>query len=142
MAKTRKAYLPARIDPAALRELDRHAKRLGKPRSNLVERYVEEGLRMDKHPGIVFVEGAAGRRPALASRRGLDVWEVITTLHANDGKVEDAAEVLNLPESEVRLALAYYADNQSEIDDWIRANDELFEQGAAAAKRQARAARR
>ena len=142
MAKTRKTYLPARIDPAALRELDRHAKRLGKPRSNLVERYVEEGLRMDKHPGIVFVEGAAGRRPALASRRGLDVWEVITTLHANDGKVEDAAEVLNLPESEVRLALAYYADNQSEIDDWIRANDELFEQAEAAAKRQARAARR
>ena len=142
MAKTRKAYLPARIDPAALRELDRHAKRLGKPRSNLVERYVEEGLRMDKHPGIVFVEGAAGRRPALASRRGLDVWEVITTLHANDGKVEDAAEVLNLPESEVRLALAYYADHQLEIDDWIRANDELFEQAEAAAKRQARAARR
>ena len=105
MAKTRKAYLPARIDPAALRELDRHAKRLGKPRSNLVERYVEEWLRMDKHPGIVFVEGAAGRRPALASRRGLDVWEVITTLHANDGKVADAAEVLSLPESEVHLAL-------------------------------------
>ena len=67
---------------------------------------------------------------------------VTDSLHANDGKVEDAAEVLNLPESEVRLALAYYADNQSEIDDWIRANDELFEQAEAAAKRQARAARR
>ena len=95
---------------------------------------------MDAHPGIVFVEGPAGRRAAL--RRGPDIWEVVNTLHANDGDVTDTGEVLSLPESEVRLALAYYADNQSEIDDWIRANDELFEQGAAAAKRQQEAARR
>jgi len=142
MARTRKAYLPARIDAAALRRLDRHAKRLGKPRSNLVERYVEEGLRLDEHPGIVFVEGPAGRRPALASRRGLDVWQVISTLHDNDGNVGDTADVLRLPESEVRGALAYYADYRGEIDDWIRTNDELFEQGAAAAKRQQQAARR
>lgn len=95
---------------------------------------------MDAHPGIVFVEGPAGRRAVL--RRGPDIWEVVNTLHANNGNVADTAEVLSLPESEVRLALAYYADNQSEIDDWIRANDELFEQGAAAAKRQREAARR
>jgi len=142
MTRTPKAYLPARIDAAALRELDRHAKRLGKPRSNLVERYIEEGLRMDKHPGIVFVEGPAGRRPALASRRGLDVWQVISTLHDNDGNVADTAEILRLPESDVRAALAYYADHRGAIDDWIRTNDELFEQGAAAAKRQQEAARR
>src|SRR5437870_9839593 len=117
MARTRKASLPARIDAAALRRLDRHAKRLGKPRSNLVERYVEEGLRMDEHPGIVFVEGPAGRRPAL--RAGLDVWEVITTLHANDGDVADTAEVLGIPESRVRIALSYYAAHRAEIDDWI-----------------------
>lgn len=140
MARAPKAYLPTRISADALRRLDRHAKRLGKPRSNLVQRYVEEGLRMDAHPGIVFVEGPAGRRAAL--RRGQDIWEVVNTLHANDGDVADTAEVLSLPESEVRLALAYYADNQPEIDDWIRANDELFEQGAAAAKRQQEAARR
>jgi hypothetical protein len=142
MARTRKAYLPARIDAAALRRLDRHAKRLGKPRSNLVERYVEEGLRMDEHPGIVFVEGPAGRRPSLARYRGLDVWQVISTLHANEGNIADTADVLNVPESEVRMALAYYADHRGEIDDWIRANDEVFDQGAAAAKRQQQAARR
>src|SRR5438034_10139751 len=97
MARTRKASLPARIDAAALRRLDRHAKRLGKPRSNLVERYVEEGLRMDEHPGIVFVEGPAGRRAALAGRRGLDVWQVIWTLHDKDVYVGDPAEVQRLP---------------------------------------------
>ena len=140
MPRVPKAYLPARIAADALRRLDRHAKLLGKPRSNLVERYVEEGLRMDEHAGIVFVEGPAGRRPAL--RRGPDIWEVINALHANDGDVGDTAEVLNLPESEVRIALGYYADNKSEIDDWLRANDEEFDRIVAATKRQGKAARR
>jgi uncharacterized protein (DUF433 family) len=97
---------------------------------------------MDEHPGIVFVEGPAGRRPSLARYRGLDVWQVISTLHANEGDIADTADVLNVPESEVRMALSYYADHRGEIDDWIRANDELFERGAAAAKRQHEAARR
>jgi hypothetical protein len=142
MARSRKAYLPARVDADTLRRLDRHAKRLSKPRSNLVERYVEEGLRMDEHPGIAFVDGPVGRRPALAAYRGLDVWQVISTLHDNDGNVADTADVLSIPESEVRRALAYYADHRSEIDEWIRANDEEFERGAAAARRQREAARR
>ena len=96
---------------------------------------------MDEHPGIVFVDGPAGRRPALAAYRGLDIWEVISTLHANDGEVSDTAEVLSIPETEVRHALAYYADHRPEIDDWIRANDEEGEKVAAAAKRQREAAR-
>src|SRR2546428_11960191 len=133
MARTRTAYLPARIDPAALRRLARHAKRLGKPRSNLVERYVAEGLRMDEHPGIVFVEGPAGRRPAV--RRGPDVWEVIATLHDNAGDVAETAKGPDITESDVRLALADYADHRAEIDAWFRANDEERERVPSALKR-------
>jgi uncharacterized protein (DUF433 family) len=96
---------------------------------------------MDEHPGIVFVDGPAGRRPSLARYRGLDVWQVISTLHANDGDVADTAEVLNIPESEVRAALAYYADHRGEIDDWIRANDEEYDRIVAAGRRQQEAAR-
>ena len=132
--------LPARIEAETFRRLDRHAKRLGKPRSNLVERYVAEGLRMDEHPGIVFVEGPAGRRPAV--RRGPDVWEVIATLHDNAGDVAETAKVLDITEGDVRLALAYYADHRAEIDDWIRANDEEGKRIASAIKRQAEASRR
>src|SRR5438105_14091916 len=97
MARSRKAALPARVGTDTLRRLDRRAKRLGKPRSNLVERYVGEGLRMDEHPGIVFVEGPAGRRPSLARSRGLDVWQVISTLHANDGNLADTDALPQLP---------------------------------------------
>ncbi len=140
MTRARKQYLPARIAAETLRRLDRHAKRTGKPRSNLVEQYVEEGLRMDEHPGIVFVQGAAGRRAALAAYRGLDVWRVISTLHDNRGNIAATAEVLSLPESEVRLALAYYADHRAEIDGWISANDEESERLEAAWRRQQEAA--
>src|SRR2546425_5798386 len=96
--------LPARIDAETFRRLDRHAKRLGKPRSNLVERYVAEGLRMDEHPGIVFVEGPAGGRPPL--RRGLDGWGGIGTLPDNAGGVGETAEVLGITEGGVRVGLA------------------------------------
>src|SRR5438093_8770991 len=91
---------------------------------------------MNEHPGIVFVEGPIGPRAALAAFRGLDVWEVIGTLQDNDGNVADTAEFLSIPETEVRIALAYYADHRSEIDDWIRANDEEFKRGAAEARRE------
>src|SRR5438552_17623846 len=96
--------LPARIDAETFRRLDRHAKRLGKPRSNLVERYVAEGLRIGEHPGLVFVEGPARRRPAV--RRGPGVCEVIATLHDTAGDVAQTAKALDITERDVRLALA------------------------------------
>src|SRR5207245_11083175 len=103
--------LPARIDAETFRRLDRHAKRLGKPRSNLVERYVAEGLRMDEHPGIVFVEGPAGRRPAV--RRGPEVWEDTATLHDTAGDVPETAKVLAITEGDLRLALPTSADRRA-----------------------------
>ena len=123
--KLARRYLSARIAPAILDDLDRRARRLRKPRSNLVEQYIAEGLKLDAHPGIAFVDGPAGRRPVLASHRGLDVWEVVTTLQANDGSVADTAALLVIPEAEVRVALSYYAANRQEIDEWIAANDAL-----------------
>lgn len=95
---------------------------------------------MDEHPGIVFVEGPAGRRPSL--RAGLDVWQVISTLHDNDGNVTDTAAVLRIPEARVRIALRYYAAYRSEIDEWIRANEEEFDRIVAEGRQQQAAARR
>ena len=116
-------YLSARVAAPILDDLDRRARRLRKPRSNLVEQYIAEGLKLDAHPGIAFSDGPTGRRAVLASRRGLDIWEVVTTLQVNDGSIADTAAVLSLPESEVRVALGYYAANRQEIDDRIGAND-------------------
>jgi hypothetical protein len=50
----------------------------GETRSQLALRLIDEGLRMDAHPGIVFRPGPAGRRPGLMA--GPDVWEVARVL--------------------------------------------------------------
>lgn len=134
-------YLSARVAAPILDDLDRRARRVRKPRSNLVEQYIAEGLKLDAHPGIAFVDGAAGRRPALASRRGLDVWEIVTTLQANKGSVADAAALLDLAETEVRVALSYYAANRQEIDEWIAANDALATELEAAWRKEQSALR-
>lgn len=131
--------LSVRLPRALLERLERSAQRKGLPKSALVERFLEEGLRMEAHPGIVFRDGPAGRRAGL--RRGPDVWEVISTLRVNDGGVGAAAEVLALPEGEVRIALAYYGDHTDEIDDWIRANEEEAVRAEAAWRRQRALAR-
>ena len=43
--------------------------------SSIGERQIDEGLRMEAHPGIVFRNGPSGRRAGLAA--GPDVWEVV-----------------------------------------------------------------
>jgi len=43
--------------------------------TELIERFVREGLACAAHPGIVFKPGPAGRRAALAG--GPDVWEIV-----------------------------------------------------------------
>ena len=98
--------------------LERYAKEVGETQTALVERYVEEGLRMDVHPLIHFRDGFGGRRPALLATR-LDVWQVVETIHQNERSVEAAAEYLDIPVEHVRACLRYYADFQSEIDQWV-----------------------
>lgn len=135
MAGTR-LYLSARVSPRTLQRLERHAERQRRPKSALVEQYLEEALRMEEHPGIVFVDGPAGRRAALAAKRGVDVWQIASTLKANDGSISDTARSSVLSEAEVRIALEYYRDYAEEIDAWIQANDEECERIEATSRRQ------
>lgn len=123
-----------RVGPATLARLDELARRARQTRSALVQRYVEEGVRMDEHPGIVFVDGPAGRRAALRRRPGLEVWEVIATVRASRSP-RQAVEYLDLTSADIEVALAYYADHRDEIDQWIDSNREVSERAEAAWKR-------
>jgi uncharacterized protein (DUF433 family) len=84
----------------------------------LAARYLDEGLRRERHPLIVFRDGTAGRRAALAGTR-LDVWQVIETVRNSDRRVDEAAAYLAIPEAWVRACVSYYADYQDEVDGWI-----------------------
>lgn len=113
-----KQPLAFRVLPRTLEHLKRRAHEAGQPQTALAERYIEEGLRMDEHPLIYFRDGTAGRRPALLGTR-LDVADVIDTIRQNHNSVEDAAAYLELPVDRVDACLRYYADYDSEIDQWL-----------------------
>ena len=89
---------------------------------------------MDAYPGIVFRDGPSGRRPAVIG--GPDVWEVVQTFMAEGRDVRATAQNLGLRPGLVDAAVAYYADNQDAVDEWIEANRAMMDEAAAAFDRQ------
>ena len=111
--------LSIRFDRGVLDRLRRRAQAIpGATPSGLALRLVDEGLRMAEHPGIVFKDGPAGRRAALAL--GPDVWEVVSVAKEIDARADKAvaaiAETLNVQAPRVEAALRYYASYPQEID--------------------------
>jgi hypothetical protein len=116
---------PIRIADRTLASLRERSKRRGEPLSRLAQRYIEEGLRTEDHPSIVFRDGPAGRRAGLVG--GPDVWEVIVAARSapesGEARVTALAERIGLSEAKVRAAIRYYSDYPGEIDAWIAANE-------------------
>lgn len=93
---------------------------------------------MDQHADIVFRTGPTGRRAALAG--GPDVWEIMQTVKSGkargDAAVTATADLLDLTEAQVRIAVRYYAAYSDEIDERIRRNAEEADAAEAAWKRE------
>jgi hypothetical protein len=108
---------PAAVD----KRLADYARRTGAKKSTVVVGAVEEWLRMQAHPGIVFVTAEGGeRRAALAV--GPQVWTVAEAWLQHDKDERTAAGVadaIGLTTADVENALAYWADYRDEIDDLI-----------------------
>jgi uncharacterized protein (DUF433 family) len=121
-----RGHLSIRPRESTLERLRVRARLLGEQRTTLAERYLREGLLMDEFPGVHFVDGAMGRRPAIAGT-GLDVWEIVKVIHDNDGSAEEAAAYLEIEPRLVEIAVRYYGSNREEIDDWIARVHELSE---------------
>lgn len=114
----------ARLDQSVVNRLEQRGARAGLNKSRLAERYIEEGMRMEDHPGVVFRDGPAGRRAGLAG--GPDLWEVVAAARGSglkgEGALASAAEWGGLTMAEVRTAVLYYAEYQAEIDERIDRN--------------------
>jgi hypothetical protein len=121
-----------------LDRLEQRSEMAGTNKSRLAERYVDEGTRMDEHPGIIFRSGPTGRRPALAG--GPDVWELMATLKSGEARGEEAisatAELLGLTDLQVRIAVRYYGAFSNEIDRRIALNAEDADEAEAAWRRE------
>jgi hypothetical protein len=105
--------------------------------SALAEELIEEGLRIRRHPLVVFRDGPSGRRAGMTG--GPDVWEVIAGVIGGDvptdERIERAIDVFGLTPSQVGAALDYYADFASEIDGEIATNLAVADEAEAAWRR-------
>jgi hypothetical protein len=121
-----------------LERLERHSQEARTNKSRLAERYVDEGTRMDEHPGIVFRDGPSGRRAALAA--GPDVWEVMATIRmgeaSGDAAIGAAAGILNVSPGQIRVAVRYYGAYPDEIDERVRRNFDEADAAEAAWERE------
>jgi len=96
--------------------LDAAAEAEGKSRNALADRLLGEAVRLERHPLIRFHAGAAGRRQPLVVGTRLYVHQVVSTVRAEGGDMEAAADYLGIAAQFVRAAVAYYADFAAEID--------------------------
>ena len=124
------APLSIRLPGQTVGRLGDRAGRLRMAPRTLAQRYVEEGLRMDDHPLVRYVDGPAGRRARLIG--GPDVWEVIAVAHDNDGDLNETAAYLELPLGLVQAAAAYYGTYQQEVDERIERNRREADEAHAA----------
>lgn len=116
-----------RLSRRTMELLDERAGELSESRNRLTERLLDEALRTERHPLIVFRTGGSGlRRPALVGTR-LYVWQIVDTVRANENALAAAAEYLRLPKHHVQAAIDYYADFTAEVDEY-RAEQLEFEQ--------------
>ncbi|GAC1325229.1 MAG: hypothetical protein NVSMB25_23490 [Thermoleophilaceae bacterium] len=120
-----------RLSEATINRLGRRARRANMPTRTLAQRYVEEGLRMDEHPLVRFVDGPAGRRARLVAS-GKDVWEVIATVRDNDNDLPAASEYLRIPLGLIQAAVTYYGAYRDEIDELIADNEREAAESRAA----------
>ncbi|MGE0542601.1 MAG: CopG family transcriptional regulator [Dehalococcoidia bacterium] len=131
-------HLSLRIEADTLARLEAQSRKTGRSRSHVAKTLLEEGLRIEAHPGIVFRPGPAGRRPGLAG--GPDVWEVARlfqeTESIHEEVIQQIAILAGLSPEQVQTVLRYYVDFREEIDDWIQRVDDEAEQAEAAWRRQ------
>ncbi|MDE0066267.1 MAG: hypothetical protein OXN44_05250 [Acidimicrobiaceae bacterium] len=106
--------------------------------SALAEQLIDEGLRMEAHPGVMFREGPTGRRAVLVG--GPEVADVIASMIGGDVPVADrrarTAELMGLSLPMVDASLAYYADHTEEVDAEIAERSRAASGAQAAWRRQ------
>jgi hypothetical protein len=126
-------HLSLRISEESLRDLEAEARHNRENTSEIARRLIEEGLRMARHPGIVFRPGPTGRRAGLTD--GPDLWEVLDAFpewdEGWDIRSTKTLGVTSLLPSQVLTALRYYKDYPDEINERIRENREAAERSYA-----------
>lgn len=111
--------------------------------SSVAARLVDEGLRMEEHPGVLFRDGPMGRRATLVG--GPDVWEVVRSLRSARTSEPELSEVelidlvadnAGLPSRLVRTAVQYWAAYPAEVDALLEHAEHVGRERVEAAARE------
>lgn len=114
-----------RIQEKTLKEVEQIARESGKEFSTVANELLDEAVKMQRCPGIVFTEGTAGRRARIAGT-GIEVWEVIATYKSVGENFKRLCQAYHwLTEQQLRAALGYYSLYSEEIDNFLKQNEEL-----------------
>lgn len=108
-----------RLSPKIEQWLEAEAKRTKRAKGVLLEALADEAIRMRRFPGIAF-RGPEYARRAWIIGTAQDVWEIIEAVRAMG--YECLLQESDIPESKLRLALAYYEEYADEIDAAIDEN--------------------
>ncbi len=110
--------------------------------SSAANRFVDEALRMEDHPGVIFRDGPTGRRAVLIG--GPDVREVIRAVKSaraaepdldSDEIVALVSANTGVPGRLADTAIRYWAAYPDEIDSWIEEVESFEEQALLAWER-------
>ncbi len=97
-------------------EIEREMRLRGTTFSEVASSLLREAVRMRRVPGMVFMDGPAGRRACIAGT-GLDVWEVIATFRSvGEDRERLRASYGWLSDRQLSAALAYYELYPEEIN--------------------------
>lgn len=138
MAEALDARVNARVPRRVKEDLAALSRRRHLEESELARSLLDEALRREKHPGVVFRSTPAGREAAIEGRR-VYIWQVIETVRASDGNIDQAAASLGLRPDQVRAAGSYYAEYRREIDSLIALNKEEADRSRRLWEREKRA---
>ena len=105
-----------RLSASTSRLLDHRVGESGESRNAMVDRLLNESLRIEKHPFVRFITGASGRREAHIVGTRWKVRQIIVSLKGEKGQIAAVVNGFDLTELQVRAAVSYYADFTDEID--------------------------
>jgi len=120
------APVSVRLDEPVLSAIRAKARASGKPLSRVIREMLDLALRLQRFPGIVIVEGPAGRRAHVAGT-GLDVWELIGLLREYQTAAKLCKNFPQLSPMAIQVAKAYAEAYPEEIDASLALNDQTPE---------------
>lgn len=133
MASPTNVRFPESVD----RRLADYARNIGAKKSTVVVEALQEWLRMEAHPGIMFVKTVTGERRA-ALTAGPQVWTVAEAWQQHPSSRRTPSKVaaaLGLTVRDVETALAYWAEYRDEIDELVDRHHSSQDEALAAWER-------